>query len=484
MQRKISEEPPDSSLLKKGGVLIKESPKERGSFFVEKKILIETKISERGLQINVNKKSFSINFPKIIWENCPLSFKEIFSENLAFALTLHLPYLLNSNSLIYKMPEPETKEIISQGFQLSLPATALMKNEKTSKLLKKFSQIKYQFNGRKNSSFDPPLRKLKKEGILLFSFGKDSLLTFSLCKEIGIKPIPIYVKEPLTLWENYHKERLAKEFSQEFNQEILFLENEAGKLREPGKSGWYGWELQLTQFGLMFLPIAFSKRASYLFFANEQSCNDQFLDEEGFFCNPVYEQSVDWTLKFEKMAKILGLKNIKVSSLIEPLHEIAIIKILHSRYPEIGKYQMSCGEILEKITESRWCGNCSKCARIYIFLLANNIDPKRVGFPHDMLEFKYKNRFALFEDGNGKNYGYDKARLGRDEQLLAFLLAWRNGGRGDLIDLFKSLYLKEAEKREKELRKKYFGIHSTTTIPNEIKDKVLKIYKEELKDLQ
>jgi len=74
--------------------------------------------------------------------------------------------------------------------------------------------------------------------------------------------------------------------------------------------------------------------------------------------------------------------------------------------------------------------------------------------------------------------------LGRDEQLLAFFLAYKNGKKGELIDLFKSLYLKEAEKREKELKEEYFGIHSTKTLPKELKDKLLNIYKEELKNLK
>jgi len=71
--------------------------------------------------------------------------------------------------------------------------------------------------------------------------------------------------------------------------------------------------------------------------------------------------------------------------------------------------------------------------------------------------------------------------VGRDEQLLAFYLAYKQGYKGELIDLFTKLYLKEAEKREKELREDYFGIHSTKTLPKELKDKLLNIYQEELK---
>lgn len=477
------EEPPDNKNLFKTGRVLLEPKKKFSSLLIAKNLEIKTKINQEGFQICLGRKNFGIIYPENIWQIYPDSLKKSLSEILTFALTLHLPYLFEIDRLIYRMPKVKAKNLILEGFIKSLPATALMKSEKTSKLLEKFSKINYLFEKGENQGFDPISIEQENEAVLAFSFGKDSLLTFSVCKEIGLKTIPVYMEEPITYFENRHKRILAKNFFKEFNQKIIFLKNEAGILREAGKNGWYGWELQLTHLGLFSLPVAFAKRAKYFFFANEQSCNDKFLDSEGYWCNPVYEQSIEWVLKFRKIVKSIGIKNLFVGSLVEPIHEIAIIKILHKRYPEIAKYQMSCGEVEVENEKSRWCGNCSKCARIFIFLLANGIDPKKVNFPHDMLKLKFKNKFSLFNGKNG-NYGYDKAGLGRDEQLLAFLLAYRNGAKGDLIEFFKKFYLKEAEKREKELREKYFGIHSTTTIPKELKEKVLNIYREGLKDLK
>lgn len=475
------EEPPDNkNFIKKEEVLI-EPQKRNGSFLVAKNLEIKKKINQKGFQISLGRKNFEIVYPKNIWQVYPDSLKKSLSESLVFAFTLHLPYLFDIEKLIYRMPKVKSRNLILEGFIKSLPATALMKSERTSKLLERFSKINYSFE--KEENHDPISIEQENEAVLAFSFGKDSLLTFSLCREIGLKTTPVYMEEPITSFENRHKRILAKKFFKEFNQKIIFLKNEAGILREGGKNGWHGWELQLTHLGLLSLPVAFAKRAKYFFFANEQSCNEKFLDREGYWCNPVYEQSVEWVLKFRKIVKSVGIKNLFVGSLVEPLHEIAIVKILHRRYPEIAKYQMSCGEVEVENEKSRWCGNCSKCARIFIFLLANGIEPKKVNFPHDMLKLKFKNKFSLFNGKNG-NYGYDKAGLGRDEQLLAFLLAYRNGAKGDLIEFFKKFYLKEAEKREKELREKYFGIHSTTTIPQELKEKVLKIYREELKNLK
>jgi len=511
IQEKEEDDPPDSLVLKNKISKIKlEEPlnpvrknrlnlisikrvefsnrvKKVGSFFVLKErgaINIKPGFNERGIRFNLENQSFEIIYPENIWQKYPPFQKKLLSENLTFALTFHLPYFNQSNSLNYLMARPVSEPFLFKGFISALPSTALMKKESTTKLIKKLFEIDYHFIQGKNiltTNLFP--RQTNKTAILPFSFGKDSLLTYSLLKELGINPIPVFVKEPLSVEENYHIEILAKKFFEEFKEKVLFIENQAGKLREAGK-GWYGWELQLTQYAIMLLPIILANRARYLFFSNEQSCNEEFLDKEGFWCNPVYEQSVKWLEQMNDLFQILGIKNLEVGSLIEPLNDLAIVKILHHRYPKIAKYQTSCSAETPEAKFNRWCGNCSKCARLFIFFLANKIDPKKIGIPTNMLELKYKNKYALFEDGNNKDSAYDESRVGRDEQLLAFFLAYKNGKKGELIDLFKSLYLKEAEKREKELKEEYFGIHSTKTLPKELKDKLLNIYKEELKNLK
>lgn len=453
------------------------------------KISVKPEVRENGFSLNVDENSFPIIYPKNLWAKYPLWAREKLSQSLAFALTMHLPFFSKINFLDYQTQKPETLEILKAGFSSCLSSVAVcLESQKTSNLLKEFAAIKYRFErGRKNDVPPPAKITTKNIAAIPFTFGKDSLLTFGLCRELRIDPLPIFVKEPLTQSENFQKEKLAKQFFKEFKKRILFVNNEAGALREIfkdkiDKEGTFGWELQLTHFGLMLLPIAFSQKAGYLLFSNEQSCNDKFRDKEGFWCNPVYEQSAEWLLEMGRIAKILGLADLKVASLLEPIHEIAIIKILHRRYPQLAKYQMSCGQDLPEEADYRWCENCSKCARNYIFFLANGINPKKVGIKNDLLNSRYRDKFTLFFGKNVKSiYSYDSSELSRDEQLLAFQLARKRGCRGELIDLFKKLYLKEAESREKELKEKYFGIHSSTTMPGDLKEKVLKIYRQELK---
>lgn len=487
VSEKNENEPPGSRVFAVENINeINEPSKARGSFFISKKISVKPEVEKRGIKINIDNERLSIIYPGNLWLKYPALAQKNLSENLAFALTFHLPFITGTNFLNYSMARPQTSEIIKEGFKASLPSTALLKFEKTSELLKKFSKIQYRFSEteQENASFCS-CSKPRQSAVLTFTFGKDSLLSYGLCQELGIKFHPVFVKEPLTARENVQGEKLAKQFEAEFKKKILFIDNQAGLVREMYKDkqdeGWYGWELQLTHFGMILLPIIFAKKAQYLFFSNEQSCNDKFQDAEGYWCNPVYEQSTEWMQKMEKMAKMIGMEDLKISSLVEPIHEIAGIKILNNRYPELAKYQMSCGENRpEEGTNYKWCETCSKCASNYIFLLANNVDSKKVGIKNNLLELKYKNKYSLFQTGGSRDYGYDASGLGRDEQLLAFYLAYKNGHKGQLINLFKKNYLKEAGAREKELRKKFFGIHTSGTIPAGLKDRVLEIFKNEL----
>ena len=118
-------------------------------------------------------------------------------------------------------------------------------------------------------------------------------------------------------------------------------------------------------------------------------------------------------------------------------------------------------------------------------MLAHGIDPKRVGFRENMLVLKKKNLYTLFADGKGiKDSAYAESGLGSDEQMLAFLMAYRRGVKGPLMDFFKKKFLKSARKNEKKLRRIYFGIHTTKTLTYDLAKPLLKIYNDELKTLQ
>ncbi len=444
---------------------------------------ISTEIVESGIRVHVNKHSLKLQYPEEVWRRFPLHQKKIFADNIAYSLTFHLPFLFPTlKKMDYSMPVPLSEAFIYKSFTQGLPATALMQKDnfgkKTSNLLRRMYFTQYNFNNKK--TVIPLFNRVsyKNNIIMPFTFGKDSLLTFALCKELDIAATPIFIAEPHLPYDEINKRNLAINFQREYKTKINFLKNSLGMLRDP--NGWFGWEVQLTQYSLLMLPYVYALKAGYILFSNEQSCDNTMIDKDGFRCNPVFEQSHQWLLQNSLLTSLVGGNSLSIGTLIEPLHDLAIIKILHGRYPQIGKYQSSCDLEEKPKNGSRWCENCSKCARIYILLLANGINPKKVGFVSNLLSENKKRLYTIFSPKRIKEFGYDNSEGAVNEQIYAFYLAFKRGAKGAAINEFKKKYLKLAEEKNQEWKKIFYGIHTTLTVPKPFFKKALKIFHEEL----
>ncbi|MBI2617788.1 hypothetical protein HYW55_06655 [Candidatus Gottesmanbacteria bacterium] len=452
------------------------------------RIHIYRSIVRNGLEIRVGrKKKYLLTYPTSIWQEFPEVYRQTFADSLTYFMTMHLS-LVNAHSLVYHFPPPITEPFFFKGMIYSLGETVLTDsgNVTMTELLRLFYNKSFgtEFLGRpRYARFKNVNRNSWKRAVIPFSFGKDSLLTFALTRELGITPYPVFFREPHSAFENRHKAKLASRFFDEFDIDVNFYPLTAGWLRQTEDKLW-GWDLLLTQYTMLLIPFIFGIRSKYLFWAHEAGCNDTFIDREGFIVNPVFEQSAKWLLSSNAMAKALGCNAI-FASLIEPLNDLAILKILHFRYPEIGKYQLSCFADEEPSKTRRWCGICSKCARIYIFLVALGIDPKRVGFTQVMLGKEKRRLFPVFPRKSGVlDSAYDQSGLGRDEQILAFTMAVERGVNGELIHEFKKMFGREARSRKKELKERFFSVYPSRTITYELKKPLYTIYEEELKPLR
>lgn len=448
---------------------------------------ISTQVLGNGILVKINAKTFRLKFPPAIWARFPKSHKKILAQNITYAFTFQLPYLYTTlRKLFFNMPVPLSEPYFFKALALALPSTAIMQPLKeqrvTSNLLRRLFDIDFVFSGSKSEI--PPYNRISMSdrAIMPFTFGKDSLLTYALAQELGLVVYPIYIGEPHAPFDEFIKKQLSEPFKREFHKQINFLKNTLGILRDP--TGWYGWELQLTQYSLMLLPYVYARRAGYILFSNEQSCDDTVMDEDGFRYNPVFEQSHNWLLQDSLMTSMIGGNSLSIGSLLEPIHEIAIMKILHHRYPQYAKYQSSCDMADKPKGDSRWCENCSKCGRMYMYLLAHGISPRTVGFKHDLLKQKYHHIYTIFSSPRIREFGYDQSTAGKNEQLLAFLMAYRKGYRGPVMCSFVKKYLAGTRKKERSLRQTFFGLHSTRTIPSDLRAKVIRIYRQELDGLK
>lgn len=441
---------------------------------------VEIKISSKQLT-----KSLSIIYPNSIWKKYPKENKVKLVDNITYIFTAHLPFLLKGNiRLEYNTGYPHVYSWANQCFMRFLPAYwYLYKGRRGTRV---FPMLKTLLNSRacfsETKDVPPSFPETIDENIIIpFTFGKDSFLTFSVAKELKLNPTLVYFNEPTEEYASKHKLELIKGFTKEFGEKIYYVENPLGSLREYGE-GWFGWEMALTSWSLLSLPFAYHKKAGYIVFSNEVSCNDFFYDKENLKVVPDYEQSSQATEELSILTQALSEGEVYTTTFLQGLYEIAIVSILKDRYPKILKYLMSCWAENDSARDKRWCANCSKCARIYIFLVANGIDPiKDVGYKDNMLLKKFEKFYNVF----GKlavGTGFDSFGVNRDEQLIAFYLAYLRGNRGPLVLKFsKSPQFKEAESRFDDLVSKYFSLHKEFITPPQWKKKIDRIFESSLK---
>ncbi len=438
-----------------------------------------------GVELSVADERHSIEFPPEVWQGYPN--KEFFTDNYTFLKAIHLPEMLGKDTLDVGNSYPLFKRDFSDAMMHNITFTADVDGASSAERLKDFLNIRLSF---KDYDVKRPKVPAKFDGssLLNMSFGKDSLLTYAVARELGIKVNMIMSVDNDCLVEHSYKLKIADQFSKDMGERIWLNKNNSGVIHrykhwKVPRTEW-GFGHLITEYCINAVPYMHHLRSGYLLFGNEKSCDDTYINSDGYKSYPVFDQSSEWLLHLTRIVSEMTMADAKVMSMIEPLHDLAITRILHKRYPQIGKYQMSCfPDENEHGKRHYWCGHCSKCARVFIFMKANGIDPNTVGLDTDMLRMESKDLFSLFstESKEGKSVGYDASGCGRDEQLLAFLMAYKEGAKGELIELFKEQLLEEAMRREESLKGNFFMVHDSKTIPPSLLPQLRKIYSEALK---
>ena len=450
-----------------------------------KSLAIKARQTDSGVEIRFRGSKYVIEYPDEIWKEYPLEARDVLFDNLVYAETIHLPLTHKTGEIVYDTPPPYFQTYFFQNMVMDLPSCADVDGTSTAELLKSFMNTTVSFKEQEIKFPDHVEETREDSSVVSISFGKDSLLTWAVCREMGMNPQLCYVVEPLLTYEEKHKMVLAEEFHREFGVKLNKISHSAGKLRDGimlglGKTE-IGWGLQSTEYALMILPVAHRYGARYILLGNEQSCAEYYHDKEGFVCYPAYDQSHIWTKQIDSMTRQMTGGGVRYMSVIEPLNDIAVVYALYKRYPEVAKYHMSCFVETEAGRDHRWCLDCSVCSKMYLLIVASGFDPATVGLTRNMLTRECKDYYSLF--GGSSVNTYALTGRGRDEQLFGFYLAWKNGDRSDLVQEFKDRFLDEARDREDELYKTFFGLHESITMPKHINEKATSIYKEVLSDL-
>ncbi|MCD6476752.1 MAG: hypothetical protein J7K26_01120 [Candidatus Aenigmarchaeota archaeon] len=434
--------------------------------------------TKNGMSIRFNRKNYKLIFPEKIWKKYPL--KDFLVDNLSYLLTINLPLVAEIDELNYNTSIPFFKIFFDNMVIRGIPhAVEEYKNLNTQEILKKFMNIQYKFKDYNYKIPNHNYKNTKNRAVVSFSAGKDSTLSLAIANEIGLNPIPVYINDTVSPTENLLKKKTIKKISDDFNLSYHIIKNEIEKLNDfetwNMPESCIGYTHMLTSFCFILLPIAFYYNSKYIVVGNEFNLNYKIMNKDGYLTFPSFDQSKEWMIQQNLMINLITNNKTSIISLIEPLTNLSIYKILFERYPEYAKNLASCYG-LDASNESRWCHNCSTCASSYLMISAFE-DPKKVGFKYNMFDKKYKKLYSVFGGGDI----YEKSEESIEENKFAFYLAYKNGAKGYLINKFKKKFLKEVISREDDLYKKFFSLHKTVSIPKNIKKKVFGIYSEALK---
>ncbi len=444
---------------------------------------VEAGYDEESIEVELEGEGYRIGFPREIWGPLDEEVKASIVDHVAFMATNYLPLVLDKRGVIYNTRLPMFDCFSFKSMALDLPSSAVLDGRSTVDYLRSYLNLDFVFSEGEPVVWSRPFEP-GEAAVISFTSGKESLLTLALCRELGLEPILINVEEPSNTNEHGHKARILRELNEEFGVAYYTVPHEVGLFHDAGHMGCrptsLGWGNQLMYYLFIHLPFVLHHRARYLFYGNEQSCDKEVVNSEGFRANFCYDQSSHWTAQQDVMMRVLTGGSARVGSLVGPLNEIAVIRCLHEGFPELARYQMSCFCEDPVTLEHRWCCNCSKCARNYAFIRAMGADPKEVGFWRDMFTDEHLSLFSALDGGD--TYGFDRSGLGREEQELALFLAHERDPEDPFLKDFvaRSRYTDGDGGVSNELLKRdyeqYFGIQEYPTIPRELSDRVYGIY--------
>ncbi len=447
-------------------------------------IEIKSKNFSSGIVVTFRKKDYAIEYPTKEWNRLPSETQLALRDNLALATTMHLPLVLEDDYIKYDTPRPILEAYFYENFVKDIPSCTDVDETDTSDAIRRFYNTIYAFNeGSMTTPSSTPVDNPER-AIIGMSFGKDSLLTYAVAAELGLEPEVVYVIEESLTYEEKHKRLLSEGFAKEFGKTVHILHHDTGKLRDYSHLGLpkseFGWGLQSTEYALEFIPFAYAYNGGYILFGNEQTTSETYMDaKKEWTIHPCFDQSHEWTIHIDQMTRLFSGGSVRTGSLIEPLMDMMVQRILVHRYPEIAKYQMSCFTETESGRDYRWCHDCSVCAKMYLLCAASGMNPKDVGFKENMLESRHQKFFTLF--GGRSELTYANTETAHDEQLFGLYCAAKKGNHGSLIEEFKKSDLyDEAKAREDELWKRFISIYEPISVPESLREDVLSIYREEI----
>jgi creatinine amidohydrolase/Fe(II)-dependent formamide hydrolase-like protein len=232
---------------------------------------------------------------------------------------------------------------------------------------------------------------------ILSSGGKDSLLSYGLINEIGREVHPIFVNESGRHWftalnaYRYFKDNIPNTARVWVNSDRLFawmlqrmpfIRRDFANIR----SDEYPirlWTVAVFLFGV--LPLLRKRGIGRLLIGDEYDTTVRKTTHGIPHYDGLYDQSIYFDHALSRYFMRKGW-NISQFSVLRPLSELLIEKILVERYPDLQRQQTSCHATHKEGERVYPCGHCEKCRRIIAMLKAVGADPVQCGYSPSQIQ--------------------------------------------------------------------------------------------------
>jgi creatinine amidohydrolase/Fe(II)-dependent formamide hydrolase-like protein len=226
---------------------------------------------------------------------------------------------------------------------------------------------------------------------VLSSGGKDSLLSFGLLEEMGRDVHPIFVNESGRHWftalnaYRHFRDTVANTARVWVNADrcfnwmlrrMPFIRTDFASVRADEYPVRL-WTVAVFLFGV--LPLMRKRGIGRLIIGDEFDTSRRVQTQGIRHYDGLYDQSIWFDDALSAYFQRKGWY-ICQFSVLRPLSELMIEKVLVKRYPHLQAHQTSCHAAHKAGERIRPCGKCEKCRRIVGMLVALGEDPGRCGY--------------------------------------------------------------------------------------------------------
>ena len=384
-------------------------------------------------------------------------------ETYNFTDTLILPAAFDENII----PEPLLKNLLNNCllmlgisyWKLFVPqhievASFALSNEQadfwntvyTKGLGQFFYENKIDFRNRIQFPFDPEKKTdeaiffpRQNRSLLPVGGGKDSIVSAELLKKAE-KPFTV-----LTLYSGLTQSPAQAAVAQEIGHDSFVVK----RLLDPQlfelnkRSDTFNGHVPavaMHSWVSIFLAALFDY--TYVIFSNEESANYGNVEYLGEVVNHQWSKSLEFEKMLQKYLSTFVTQDIVYFSLLRPFSEIKIAQ-LFAEYPQYLASFVSCNRGYRIATDgcTGWCGECPKCAFVFV-MLAAFLPKKKVIEVFGKNLFNDEKLLPLYKELLGVEAFKPFECVGTPEEIrLALFKAWEKGEWKD--DVLMQLFVTE-----------------------------------------